>query len=450
VIRRASSTPTRDDLVHLLCQAAETEHMLCCQYLFAGVSLKQAPDEGLTYEQQALVHDWGLLLFTIARQEMEHLGLVCNLLTSVGAAPHFVRPNFPQGSNYFPVRMSLEPLSEATIKRFVCFERPRDVAPKDAFCGEAEATDGAPGAPPGPEFVPFDIRSIEDLYDRIAETIRDIPLSDAELFIGPLNAQVDGNLLHVNWPRPGALGGIWDVTLFDITDRKTAQQAIDLIIEQGEGAPGDSEFTHYHWFRQMLDEYLRLREADPSFDPARSVVANPCLYRHDDAPTAHPITNPVAREVLDLFNGVYELLLLLLVRLYGSSNEAKSQNQVTALVYCLFPLMTQIMRPLAMLLTELPADDPPGEARAAPGFEITRAVHHLPHANSTFQYLFERFEQLSEYATALGGRNVGARLPMIGENLGIMAQKFRSIAGGTYPPELLLPGLVRPYTQTES
>ncbi|MGH3003048.1 MAG: ferritin-like domain-containing protein [Gaiellaceae bacterium] len=443
-----TSAPTRDDLAHLLTQAAETEHMLCCQYLFAGVSLKQERSEGLTYEQQALVHDWGLLLFTIARQEMEHLGLVCNLLTAIGAAPHFVRPNFPQGSNYFPVRMSLEPLSEATIKRFVCFERPRDVAPKDAFCEEA-AADGPASSPPAlPEYVPYEIRSIEDLYDRIAQVLRDIPLSDAELFIGPPNAQIDGSLLHVDWPRPGALGGIWDVTLFDIVDRKTAQQAIDLIIEQGEGTPGDSEFTHYRWFRQMLDEYRRLHAADPAFDPARKAVANPCLYPHDDAPTARLITNPDARDVLDLFNGVYELLLLLLVRLYAYSDE--NQNQITALVYCLFPLMTQIMRPIAMLLTELPADDPPGAARAAPGFEVTRAVHHLPHVESTFQYLFERFEQLAAYADALGARGIGARLPLIAENLDIMANKFRSIANGTYPPELLVPGLVRPYSQPES
>jgi hypothetical protein len=439
------TVPTRDDLVHLLSQAAETEHMLCCQYLFAAASLKQDPDEGLTYEQQALVHDWGLLLFTIARQEMEHLGLVCNLLTSIGAAPHFVRPNFPQGSNYFPVQMSLDALNETTIKRFVCFERPRDVPPKDAFCADAGAPE-VEATPPPPEFVPYgDIRSIEDLYNRIAELIRDLPLSDADLFIGPPNAQIDGNLLHVNWPRPGALGGIWDVTLFDITDRKTARQAIDLIVEQGEGTPGHSEFTHYRWFRQMLDEYRRLRKADPAFEPARKVVSNPCLYRHDDAPSARLVTNPVARDVLDLANGVYELLLLLLVRLYAYSDE--NQNQVTALVYTLFPLMTQILRPLTMLLTELPADERPEDERAGFGFEITRVIHHLPHVDSTFQYLFERFEQLSAYATELGSRKVSPRLPLIGENLNIMANKFRSIGDGTYPPELLLPGLVRPYSQ---
>jgi hypothetical protein len=440
-------TPTRDDLVHMLTRAAEAEHMICLQYLFAACSLKSDPDEGLTFEQQAAVHDWALLLFTIARQEMEHLGLACNLLTSLGAAPHFERPNFPQSWSYFPVPMSLEPLTEATMQRFICIERPRDVSPKEAGCKPAAELDAlATDDASLPEFIPSAIGTIEDLYDQISAAIRDIPLSDAELFIGPPNAQIDGNLLHVNWPRPGALGGIWDVTLFDITDRATAQQAIDLIIEQGEGSPGDNEFTHFRWFQEMLAEYRRLKLADPSFVPYRNVVSNPCLYRHDDAAKARLITNRDARDVLDLLNGVYELLLLLLVRLYAYSDE--NQGQITALAYTLFPLMTQILRPIAMLLTTLPADEPAGPLRAAPGFEITRAVHHLPHVASTFQYLFERFEQLSAYAAELGERGLSPRLPLIAENLDIMAHKFRSIGDGTYPQELLSPGVVRPYAGT--
>ena len=297
-----------------------------------------------------------------------------------------------------------------------------------------------------PEFIPEGITSIENLYDRISTTIRDIPLSDAELFIGPPNAQIDGSLLHVNWPRPGALGGIWDVTLFDIVDRSTAQHAIELIIEQGEGAPGDNEFTHYRWFKEMLADYQALQAQDPTFAPYRNVVSNPALYRHDDASKSRRITNEDARDVLDLFNGVYELLLLLLVRLYAFSDE--STSQITALAYALFPLMTQILRPIGMILTTLPADEPAGAELAAPGFEIARTVHLLPHVDSTFQYLFERFEQLSAYASELGARGLSPRLPMIGENLDIMAHKFRSVGDGTYPPELLQPGLVRPYSGT--
>jgi len=245
-------------------------------------------------------------------------------------------------------------------------------------------------------------------------------------------------------PRPGALGGIWDVTLFDIVDRTTAHQAIALIVEQGEGSPGDSEFTHYRWFCEMLEQYRALKHADPEFDPARPVVENPCLYVHDDAPDARLVTHPVAREVLDLFNGVYELLLQLLIRLYAQTDE--DTNEVTALAYALFPLMTQVMRPVGMLLTTLPADERGGPERAGPGFEITRAVHFLPHRESALALLDERFQSLSAQALALGRAGVSPRLVTIGENLAIMAGKFAAVAAGTYPPPLLQPGVIRPYT----
>ena len=41
----------REALIYMLCQAAELEHGLMCQYLFAAFSLKQRADEGLTPEE---------------------------------------------------------------------------------------------------------------------------------------------------------------------------------------------------------------------------------------------------------------------------------------------------------------------------------------------------------------------------------------------------------------
>ena len=38
----------REALIYMLCQAAELEHGIMCQYLFAAFSLKQGADEGLT------------------------------------------------------------------------------------------------------------------------------------------------------------------------------------------------------------------------------------------------------------------------------------------------------------------------------------------------------------------------------------------------------------------
>ena len=45
----------REALIYMLCEAAELEHGIMCQYLFAVFSLKQNADEGLTDDQVAAV-----------------------------------------------------------------------------------------------------------------------------------------------------------------------------------------------------------------------------------------------------------------------------------------------------------------------------------------------------------------------------------------------------------
>jgi hypothetical protein len=41
----------REALIYMLCEAAELEHGIMCQYLFAAFSLKQRGDGGLTPEE---------------------------------------------------------------------------------------------------------------------------------------------------------------------------------------------------------------------------------------------------------------------------------------------------------------------------------------------------------------------------------------------------------------
>ena len=82
----------REALIYMLCEAAELEHAIMCQYLFAAFSLKQTTQEGLTAEELAAVDRWRKSVSHIATQEMLHLALVQNVLSAVGAAPHLSRP----------------------------------------------------------------------------------------------------------------------------------------------------------------------------------------------------------------------------------------------------------------------------------------------------------------------------------------------------------------------
>jgi hypothetical protein len=93
---------TREELINALTEAAELEHGLLCQYLFAAFSMKKDTSENVTWPQLELIRSWEAHILRVAREEMAHLGTVSNLLTAIGAAPQFRRPNFPQPARYFP------------------------------------------------------------------------------------------------------------------------------------------------------------------------------------------------------------------------------------------------------------------------------------------------------------------------------------------------------------
>src|ERR671911_1132057 len=116
----------REELIFLLSEASELEHMVMLAYLFAAFSLKTDAGEGLTEEQLEAVRRWERVISEVAAQEMLHLALASNLLTAIGGAPHFSRPNFPQPAKYYPagLQLALMPFSEQSLGHFVYYERP--------------------------------------------------------------------------------------------------------------------------------------------------------------------------------------------------------------------------------------------------------------------------------------------------------------------------------------
>src|ERR1700738_5136423 len=85
----------REALIYMLCQGAELEHGIMCQYLYAAFSLKQREDEGLSKEELDAVTRWRRVISHVAAEEMLHLALVHNVLSAIRSAPHFARPNLP-------------------------------------------------------------------------------------------------------------------------------------------------------------------------------------------------------------------------------------------------------------------------------------------------------------------------------------------------------------------
>ncbi len=123
---RSSVITTRSDLIQALCDAAQLEHGLCCAYLFAAFSIKRRPEEGVPPHRLADLRNWESVLLLISRQEMEHLGIVSNLLTAIGGMPYFQNPTFPIAADRYGELpgLSLQRFSKETIQRFLAFEMP--------------------------------------------------------------------------------------------------------------------------------------------------------------------------------------------------------------------------------------------------------------------------------------------------------------------------------------
>jgi hypothetical protein len=405
----------REHLWYLLAEASQLEHMIMCQYLYAGFSLKQDAGEGLTAEQAAAVARWREVLRGIAVQEMLHFALVANLMSSIGAAPVLTRPNFPQRSNYFPpgVQLDLLPFGEAALTHFLYLERPEGMERQDA--------EGfVPGAPPHEPVEPGealprvqDFATVGHLYRGISEGLSHLVghLGEGAVFVGPPRAQATPELFR--WPE-----------IVTVTDLKSAHAAIEEIIEQGEGARGDWRSAHYGRFLSMWEEYSELRKQDPTFEPARPVIAAFTRQPYDVAAPQPLATEPAAITVAELFTLGYEALLQTLTRFFTHTDE--SDEQLGVLIGAAFGLMTGVLEPLGTALTRLPAGPAYPGRTAGPAFEMYYQMGNFtPAREAAWAVLSERVAVLANRAASAstsGAAAVAAVSTVAERAAGIAAQ----------------------------
>jgi len=383
----------REALIYTLGKAAELEHLVMLQYLFAAFSLKQRVDEGLTPEALAAVQRWRKTLLEIGEQEMLHLALAQNLLTAVGAAPRLARPNFPMPAYAFPagVRIELVPFGEAALRHFAFLERPDGMDIEDAEGFEAIARAVALPHEEEDQIVPHlqEFDTIGQLYRSIQAGLEHLAgrLGPDRLFVGPPDAQATEE--HFRWPE-----------LVAVTDLASARQAIDTIVEQGEGARGEWRDAHFGRLLGILDEYLELKRADPDFEPARPVVAANVRPQPTGVPVPL-ITDPGTTRAMDLLNVAYEVLLQLLSRYFAHADESPEQLAVLADVSV--GLMYTVIKPLGSVVTTLPVgQDLPGVS-AGPGFELFYQVDYLlPHRAAAWVLMEERLRDAAAFARRCG------------------------------------------------
>lgn len=389
----ARTTFHREALISLLHQAAELEHGLSCAYLFAAFSLKASADDGLPEVAVETVKRWRETITEVAVQEMGHLAIVSNLLTSLGAAPHFDRPNFPQSCVYYlpDYQLELLPFSDVTIERFVHLERPEGAS----WQGRDETVPARPPASAneneiGPKAESF--TTVTDLYAAIQTGLDALVarLGEVAVFVGPKPASAVVRFFESNGWLP-------------VSDLKTAQKALENIITEGEGDRGGREDSHYGKFSRIQKELRDLNRTHAAFRPARPVVTNPFPRTPPDATEEMNIVeDELASAMSDFFDQCYGTMLQLMARFFVIADE--NEGEAETLIATAVALMKGAVGPLGTALTLLPVGPSRPGRTAGPSFMVVRTIHALPFRRPAWALLHERLVELSAYAGEMSAR----------------------------------------------
>ena len=422
VSKNPITVKSREELIFLLSEAAMLEHMIMCQYLYVSFGFKRETNEGVTREQLNAIEKWDNTIVTVAEQEMLHLSLANNLLTSIGAAPYFGRPNFPIRSRYFPSRvpLALMPLDEISLSYFLYLERPESMAIENVpgFSKEELKVESEAVVPVGQEFA-----TIGQLYRGIEEGVEYLVkhFGEKRIFIGSLTGQATSE--HFGWPELVAVTGV-----------PSARKAIETIVTEGEGARGDWKNSHFGRILGILEEYRNLRKSDPRFEPSRPVVAAFVRPPADTAAQVELIDDRFTADVSDLFNESYKVLLQMLARFFLQIET--SELELCALSSAAIRIMITVIKPLGRLLTTLPVGPHRPGLTAGPVFEMYPTSYLLPRSSSAWTILNERLVELSSRSSRLGRGSPGSKtLLSVADSIGQLARQFTPVTSAAGPDQ---------------
>ncbi len=401
----------REELIYLLCEAAEFEHSVMCSYLYAQWSLKRDAAEGVTATELAAIERWRRSLAQVALEEMLHLALVNNLLAGIGAAPHLWRPAFPVRAGHFPadVVMNLSPFGEAALDHFMFIERPEGLAIADGAGFDHPAHYQRVARPDMLAPSPQDYASQGHLYHGVLQGLARLveQLGEERVFVGHGQAQVCMD----EYGLPG---------LFKIDDLAAARRAVEQVVTQGEGAPAHRDDSHFARFAAIRQELAALRAARPGFEPSRPVARNPVLGAVAVAPDCLRVTEPRAARVVDLGNSVYALTIRVLSQVFAPAPLPRElRRSLSAASTTLMTVLTRI----ADAATRLPASAAAPGLTAAPNFELPGSTGQLVQQTAA-GILGERTAELAAAARRLA-REVP--LPGVADDLDAVARRFEQM-----------------------
>jgi Ferritin-like len=378
---RAWQSPS-DKAEILLESAAEIEHALMVQYLYAAYSLRSSAE--VTDPAQITVlgdepddpddpgDSWPLVIKEVAREEMGHLMTVQNLLLALGLPPNLEREDFPPRKDLYPFALHLEPLTQRSLAKYVVAEAPSDAIGIDDILELALSTGksrinhvGVLYALLGVVFAtPEQIqegRTSGDPWDAMVSTFADLAYAqaDAEHWHLPDSAFGTADGAPQAEPNDWAVSG---VRVHRITDRATARAAIKDIGEQGEGPTSAADGSHFERFRRIFrgDGAVPAFPAAGEWTPTRNVPTDPTPDGCPDADT---------RRWVELADAGYGLLVGLVEHYLVSTGDER--DLLTAWI---FAEMRTRLGYLARKLTTLPTGASDGGVAGMP-FTLPTPIH---------------------------------------------------------------------------
>jgi len=391
--------PSREQLVHLLYEAAELEHCLLCSYLYAAASLRAGTEEGLSPTQAEAVARWHGSLMDVAIQEMGHLAAVSNITVALGATPRFQRPAFPLVPGTLPagIVVKLAPFDAVTLQHFVHVERPHgstepDAAGYAADRGHARHTVAHRLTP-----LPLEHDTVGTFYAAVGERLRQLvdAQGEAVAFCGDRALQISASEVRLSGAHPVAC-------------LASALRAFKVIVEQGEGAPAHVEGSHFQRFEAMRAELQALSAADPGFAPAHPAATDPALRRPAPGDARTWIEDGHAVATVDLADACYGQMVRFVAHVWAVPGP--SPHKAVAMQLAMG--MMQACMALAEHAARLPAGPSQPGANAGITFAPLRDASPFAPGLASWQYFAERVEELAQAAARLagggGGRPQGA------------------------------------------
>ena len=256
-LKVARSASRGSDLHGLLREAIRLEHSTIPPYLTAAYSLRFGVNTTIRS-----------LLMTIAEEEMLHMAIVANVLNAIGGRVELDHPQFvPVYPSRLPMSIGhglvvgLKKFSKELVRDvFMTIERPEE--PIIFAAASVEPT----------------FATIGQFYGAVIDKIKE--LGDG-IFIGDPARQV---VVDAGFPSE---------QLFPITDVDTAVQALEWVVEEGEGTstlPFDGEGEPAHFYRfEEIERGRRLVE--DSTEPEGFFVqrsGNPLRSRRGVGPAGRP------------------------------------------------------------------------------------------------------------------------------------------------------------------